>query len=78
MWYCLEAVYSQRQHGCIHNLKELLLPAAIGQNSMAMLGKDLTMQKVKLFSRCFLSFWMAILPQMDARRAVMVQHTTSI
>lgn len=78
MWYCLEAVYSQCQHGCVHNQMELLLPAAVGQNSMAMLGKDLTMQKVKLFSRCFLSSLMAILPQMDARRAVMVQHTTSI
>ena len=44
---CLATVmwYSQCQHGGVHNLKELLLPAAIGQNSMAMLGKDLTMQK---------------------------------
>lgn len=67
-------VESQCQHGCANNLKKPLLPAAIGQNITVMLGKDLTMQKVKLFS----SLWIVTLPQMNARRVVMVQHTTSI
>ena len=78
MQTCLKAVRRQHHNGCRHNLKEALLPVETSQNTMATLGKDLTMQKWRLFLRRFSTLQTTATPQIGERKAVVVHHTTSI
>ena len=69
---------SKCQHGYCHNQMRLGFFAETTPNIMAMLEKDPTTQRVRLYYNDLLSLWIATPPQMGVKKVAMVQLLTLI